>query len=69
MPTRNLSVSDMSPMSFRSGRGSFLMSVGVAIICSPLASCGLLVDVYHLEFVAAYQVFFTEFLDIGDCLG
>ena len=42
------------------------MSVGVAIICSPAGQLGLLVDVDHLEFVAAFQVFFTEFLDIGD---
>src|SRR4030042_2472193 len=34
-----------------------------------LGQLGLLVDVYHLEFVAACQVFLTDFPDTGDCLG
>src|SRR4030042_870068 len=34
-----------------------------------LGPLGLLVDIYHLEFVTACQVFITDSLDICDCLG
>ena len=39
-PTRSFSVSDRSPMIFRTGSGSFRTSVGTAMISSPRASCG-----------------------------
>ena len=41
-PTRIRSVFVRSPMNLRRGGGSFLMRVGVAIICSPFASTGCL---------------------------
>ena len=40
IPSRNFSASDMSPMSRRSGKGSFLINVGVAMICSTRANLG-----------------------------
>jgi len=48
-PMMTLPVSDMSPMSLRIGRGSFLISVGAAMICSPFRKGRLPIDVDHVE--------------------
>ena len=40
IPSRNFSVSDISPMSRRSCKGIFLINLGVAMICSTRANRG-----------------------------
>jgi hypothetical protein len=64
-PFRIRHVADEPPQ----GQGEFLDERWGGDNLLPLGQLGLLVDVDHLEFVAACQVFATEFLDIGDCLG
>jgi len=62
------SVSCILPINLRSGSGSFFMRVGAAMICSPFARTGLLVDVDNLQFIAVFQVLFADLLDIEDGL-
>ncbi len=60
-------MSDRSPTSLLIGRGSFLIKVGKAIICSSLAKDRFLVDVNYLKVIAPLELGLTYVPDVLDC--
>src|SRR4030043_1403277 len=73
-PTSTRSVLARSPIIFFSGSGSFLTSVGMAIIWSPLASCGFfrrsITSMRYFPARCSSQIFFKlakAVIDFGVC--
>ena len=68
-PRRTSSVRDNSPMPLFRGKGSFLIRVGAAMICSPYPRSGLLINIDHLEIAAPLEVLSFSSIHVLHSLG